>query len=157
MLLLFRKLRTSESGVAVLELGLAAPILAVMVIGIIDLSNAFSRKLTLEQAAQRGVEKIMQTTDDDTVDTTIVTEIAAAAKIPVSKVVMTTRLECTNKTSGELQVRAFTTDCDPATEYEARYIEVVIDDEFTPMFPIKFGANTAGKYPMRVKVGMRTQ
>ena len=33
-----------------------------MTIGVVDISNAFGRKLTLEQAAQRAIEKIMQTT-----------------------------------------------------------------------------------------------
>ena len=35
-----------------------------MAIGIVDMSNAFSRKLTLEQGAQRAIEKIMQTTQE---------------------------------------------------------------------------------------------
>jgi Flp pilus assembly protein TadG len=154
---LLQRLRRDEGGAAIVELGLAAPILAMLVIGIVDLSNAFSRKLTLEQAAQRGIEKIMQTTDDDTVDIAVVNEIASSASIPVEQVAMTTKLFCTGRTTGVVTEKAFTDDCNATTEWESRYIEITARDEFTPMFPITFGANAQGRYPMRVKVGMRTQ
>ncbi len=48
--------------------------LATLVFGVVDMSNAFSRKLALEQGAQRALEKIMQTTNDDTVEGTLETE-----------------------------------------------------------------------------------
>lgn len=158
MIALLRNLRRDDRGAAVIELALAAPILATMVIGIVDISNAYSRKLALEQAAQRAIEKIMQTTDDDTVDTTVTKDIEEAAGVPTANITMTTKLFCTNRSSGAVtQKAAFTDDCDGATEWESRYIEITVVDEFQPMFPIKFGANAAGKYPIRVKVGMRTQ
>jgi Flp pilus assembly protein TadG len=128
-----------------------------LVIGIVDLSNAYGRKLSLEQAAQRGIEKIMQTTDDDTVDIAVINEIAASANIPVEQVAMTTKLYCTGRTSGAVVEKAFNEDCNATTEWESRYIEITARDEFTPMFPMTFGAADNGKYPMRVKVGMRTQ
>ena len=158
MIRLLSKLRGDNEGAAIVELALCAPILATMIIGIVDLSNAYTRKLNLEQAAQRGMEKIMQTTDDDTVDVAVVNEIARAANIAVANVTMTTKLFCTNRSSGTVVERAsFTDDCNPSTEWESRYIEITAVESFTPMFPIKFGADSAGKYPMRVKVGMRTQ
>src|SRR6059058_4638427 len=69
-----RRLASDEHGAAVLELALVAPFLALMAIGIVDMSNAFSRKLALEQGAQRAIEKIMQTTEIDTVEGTLKTE-----------------------------------------------------------------------------------
>jgi Flp pilus assembly protein TadG len=151
-----QRLKTDERGAAAIELALAAPILATLVIGIVDLSNAFARKLTLEQAAQRGMEKIMQTTEGGSVDSTAIADIAAAAEIDASKIVFTDRLECTHKTNGSRRELASSAQCD-GNEYEARYLMITVTDEFTPMFPITFGANAAGKYAMTVKVGMRTQ
>ncbi len=58
----------NERGAAMIEMALVAPVLALGVIGIVDMSNAYSRKLALEQAAQRAVEKIGQTTEDRTVE-----------------------------------------------------------------------------------------
>src|SRR5690349_7864100 len=69
-----RKLFRNERGAAVIELAMVAPVLALMTIGIVDMSNAYSRKLNLEQAAQRAIEKIMQTTQDNTVDDTVKAE-----------------------------------------------------------------------------------
>jgi Flp pilus assembly protein TadG len=152
-----RGLARDEGGAAIIELALAAPILAMLVIGIVDLSNAYARKLTLEQAAQRGMEKIMQTTEGGSVDDTAIGEIAATAAVDATKVTMSDRLECTNKTSGARRELPATDECNTTTEYEARYLLVTVRDEFTPMFPITFGANAEGRYPMTVKVGMRTQ
>ena len=67
-------LGSNERGAAVIELALVAPVLALMTIGIVDMSNAFSRKLALEQAAQRSIEKVMQTTELNTVQDTLKTE-----------------------------------------------------------------------------------
>ena len=178
---LLHRLRADQQGAALIELGLAAPILATFVIGIVDLSNAYSRKLTIEQAAQRGIEKIMQTTENGQVDATAEAEIEAAANLLPSQVTMTITQECTHRTTGvrrNLTITApqvVTTEVaevgeesyqaayfDPGNnctsdEFRANYIVVEAVDEFTPMFPITFGANAAGKYPMKVRVGVRTQ
>lgn len=54
----FRTLVGNERGAAIIELALIAPVVAIAVAGISDLSSAFSRKLALEQGAQRAIEKI---------------------------------------------------------------------------------------------------
>src|SRR5438876_373458 len=64
---LFR-LASDRRGAAVIELALVAPVMALMVIGIVDISNAFSHKLALEQGVQRAIERIEQTTADTTVE-----------------------------------------------------------------------------------------
>src|SRR3954469_1032259 len=69
-----RKLIGDDAGAAIIELAIIAPIFALMTVGVVDMSNAYSRKLQAEQAAQRAVEKIMQTTQDDTVEGTLKTE-----------------------------------------------------------------------------------
>jgi Flp pilus assembly protein TadG len=149
-----RRLREDNSGVAVLELALAAPILALMMIGVADLSNAYSRKLQLEQAAQRSIEKIMQTTAETTPDATLQAEAVAQAGmgLTTSDVTVTYSLYCD-------MVKAASADgnCDPGKK-ESRYIEVTVVDDYTPMFPLHFAPITAdGKYIIRAVAGMRTQ
>ena len=46
-----RDLFGNEKGAAIIELALVAPIFALMTVGVVDMSNAFSRKLALEQGA----------------------------------------------------------------------------------------------------------
>jgi Flp pilus assembly protein TadG len=49
-----------RAGNVTIELALLAPLLGAMLIGLIDISTAFSDKLRLEQVAQRTIEKVMQ-------------------------------------------------------------------------------------------------
>ena len=66
-----KQLSRDNSGAAIIELALAAPILAMMVIGVSDISTAYGKKLELEQAAQRAIEKVAQTTGEATPEDTI--------------------------------------------------------------------------------------
>jgi hypothetical protein len=163
------RLRCDRRGVATIELALYAPLLAAMTIGVVDLSNAFGRKLALEQAAQRSIERVMQTTADTTVEETIKAEAASQADIPADeiddKITVTDRLEC----NGELQAD-FEASC-VAGQDEARYLMVEVRDVYEPMFPIHFSGYVEDSdedgngpdgdgvdgYPIRATAGMRTQ
>ena len=173
---LLSKLRRSERGAAVIELAMIAPILGLMIIGIVDMSNAFSKKLGLEQGAQRAIERIMQTTASDTVENTLKTEVVCqvngtntdgtckTSPITTSNVTVTYRLECTDsggsitsQTSTDADTfDAFT--CASGTVSQARYLEVLVTDTYTPLFPIHFSfINGDGTYHLSATAGMRTQ
>ena len=152
MITRFKNPWRDERGVAAVELALLAPILATMVIGVVDLSSAFGRKLVLEQAAQRAIEKVMQTTVDTTVDLTIVNEAAEAAGVDVEQVELDFWLECDDEREAD-----YNTECD-ATEKEARYIVLTINDSYTPMFPVHFsGIDGDGTYHLSATSGIRTR
>ncbi|MFL6750311.1 MAG: TadE/TadG family type IV pilus assembly protein [Sphingomicrobium sp.] len=169
-------LRADERGAAIIELALVAPVLALMTIGVVDMSNAYSRKLALEQGAQRAIEKIMQTTEIDTVEGTLKTEAVCqvngtntdgtckTSPITISNVTVTYRLECTASGGGitsqtntdSVAFDALT--CPGGTVREARYIEANVTDKYTPMFPIHFLSwNSDGTYHLQATAGMRTQ
>lgn len=147
-----RKLLRDDGGAAVIELALIAPVLALMTIGVIDVSQAFSRKLTLEQAAQRAVEKVMQTTGTTTPEGTIKAEAAAQAGVAESDVTVTYRLECDGA-----KVDDFNTKC-ADDEIEARYLMVTVNGIYTPMFPMHFFSDDSDKiYHMTAIAGVRTK
>jgi Flp pilus assembly protein TadG len=179
MIRIARRLASNERGAAVLELALVAPVLALMVIGIVDMSNAFSRKLALEQGAQRAIERIMQTTGNDTVENTLKAEVqcqvngttmsgntinCASSPVALSDVTVTYRLECTGS-AGAITTQTSTVPatfdafvCGAGTTSEARYIEVQVNDKYTPLFPIHFSyINGDGTYHLSATAGMRTQ
>jgi Flp pilus assembly protein TadG len=158
---LYQKLG-DERGAAVIELALVAPVLALMTVGVVDMSNAFSRKLQLEQAAQRSIEKIMQTTGNLTVEETIKQEAVCQVNgtnangscktglLTAADVTVTYRLEC-----DAVQVTPYTSKC-TAGQKEARYISVTVASSYTPMFPLHFkGIGTDGKYKVEAVAGMR--
>jgi Flp pilus assembly protein TadG len=178
---LVRRLRSDERGAAIIELAIVAPVFALMSVGVVDLSNAFSRKLALEQGAQRAIEKIMQTTGESTVEDTLAHEaicqvngVAAdgvscnAGPITASNVEVKLHQECTDSSGTTNYDVVVTTDADTttfddhacATETmaEAKYIQVTVTDKYTPMFPIHFaGISSDGAYHLSATAGMRTK
>lgn len=161
----FFKLASDQRGTATIELALFAPVLAMMVIGVIDMSNAVGRKLAVEQAAQRAIEKVMQTTGTKSVADTIIDEVADQANIPdedkADKITVTYSLECDDEeplTSDD----ADTFDdfsCAEGTVRQARYIEVEVNDTYVPMFSLAFAGYDGGAagYPITAIAGMRTK
>lgn len=173
----FLKLASDKRGAAVVELALIAPVLSVLMIGVIDMSNAFSHKLAIEQGAQRAIEKILQTTDDTTVEATLSNEVICQVNgmttggacnttpIAASNVVVTYRLECKNA-GGTIASQTSTVSttfdafvCGSGTVSAARYISVAVTDKYRPLFPIHFGSfNTSdGTYHLSATAGMRMQ
>ncbi len=149
---LLTRLKRDTRGVAVIELALIAPVLAIMVVGVIDMSNGINRKLQLEQAAQRSLEMILQTTGNDTTEAAITAQVVQQAGVEAGDVVVARRLEC-----GGVAVPDITAECDPLVT-EARYITVTVTDKYTPMFRVHFtGLNADGTYHIAAKAGMRTQ
>ena len=148
------KMRQDVRGVATIELALYAPLLATLTIGVIDMSNAFGRKLALEQAAQRAVERVMQTTGDTTVEETIKQEAADQADVPVDQVTVTFQMECNQALQDD-----YDNDVCATGEDEARYLMVTVTDVYEPMFPVHFAGydEDEGGYPITAEAGMRTQ
>lgn len=148
-----RGLAGCEQGAAVIEMALVAPLLAAMLIGMVDLSRAYSAKLQLEQAAQRTIERVMQQRNvPSDYSTILVPEAAAAAGVEASAVTVDNWLEC----DGARQSSSITS-CNSGQTY-ARYVTVDITKTYTPMFSTRFaGANTDGTYTLRGRAGVRVQ
>ena len=148
----FRRLLADTTASATIELAFIAPIIATMVIGVIDLSMAYSHKLNLEQAAQRALEKVKLTTTVQTVDATLKAEAALAAGVSEDAVTVSYVLECDGVPETDYDI-----DCD-AGEVETRYLEIEITDAYEPVIdPDVIGLpNTDGKFPMTVTTGVRT-
>jgi Flp pilus assembly protein TadG len=170
-----RQLLADERGAAVIEMAFVAPVFALMIVGIADISNAYTEKVAIEQGAQRAIEKIMQTTQGETVDDTVKTEAVCqvngttttggvttcnASPITADDVTVTYRLECTDST-GAVTVKTgvdAADDC-PSGQTQAQYVSVNVVGKYTPLFPIHFaGYNSSdNSYHLSATAGMRTQ
>ena len=166
-----------ERGAAIIELALVAPVFALMTIGIVDMSNAFSRKLALEQAAQRAIEKVMQTTQLSTVQDTLKNEACDQVDgvnadgtckntpITTNDVTVTFRQECTDSSgavTAHTSTDADTFDsftCDASAVKEAKYIAVTVSSKYSPLFPVHFFGfdNSDGGYDLSATAGVRTK
>lgn len=149
-----------DRGAAVIELALVAPILALMTIGIIDVSQAFNRRLTLEQAAQRAIEKAMQGDKETDLYDTLKAEAATAAEVDEDNVEARYWVECDGvslNTDPATMAEDFEDTCDDG-EYMTRHVNVRIEKAFTPMFDMSWaGANADGTYTVTGEAGIRVQ
>ena len=118
----FVSLLRDRAGTVTIELAMVAPILAAMLIGLIDLSNAYSKKLRLEQVAQRTVERVMQNGFTVTQAPTLKAEAEAEAGAGATATV-SWWLECDAvKQTGTL---AYSAGCPDGQQY-GRYVQVSI-------------------------------
>ena len=148
---LVRNLRRDQRGIAIIEMALVAPILALVVVGMVDVSNGYSKKLQLEQAAQRTIERAQQTVISSTMGETLKAEGAEAAGVDPSKVKVEWWLECSG-----LRANDYDAPC-ARGETPARYLNVSIEDDYKPVFALGFAGATNGVYAITGKAGVRTQ
>jgi Flp pilus assembly protein TadG len=169
------RLLADKRGAVVIELALIAPVLALCIAGIVDMSNAYSKKLALEQGAQRAIEKIMNTTEDATVESTLADEaecqingsttsdgVTTCKSSPTQTITVTWRLDCTSggtTTSQSTTVSGtYDTYVHNCTGKKAGYVEVTVSDKYSPLFPIHFrGYNSSDhSYHISATAGVRT-
>ena len=174
MIGLCKRCLSDAGGSVTIELALLAPILATMIIGVIDVSIAYGQKLELEQGAQRAIEKVMQTTGDSTVADTLQEEAVcqingtnddgtcAIGRITPADVTVGYRLECVDEGGTRTPAEAETAEefdaltCDE-DEREARYLSVTVVDVYQPMFPmVHWGVHDDG-YHLSATAGVRTK
>ena len=151
-----KPLARDEQGASIIEMALVAPFFGAMVIGVADISRAYSAKLKLEQAAYRSIEKVQQYRDTTSTYSTISSEATAAATAagftsPV--VTIDYWLEC----NGTRQAN-YNTAC-TGGQTENRWIQVDIAANFTPLFASSRwpGSNANGTYTLHGKAGLRTK
>jgi Flp pilus assembly protein TadG len=154
------RLARDERGVSIIELGLVAPFLGVLLMGCIDLGMGLSRRYELQQAAHRTIELAnvrALSADQDSKEINfdfIKTEAMTAAKVTQDKVTLIRWVEC----DGEV-MPAYDLVCAPDQKV-ARYIQLVIRDQYEPMFelakiyPI---TNRDGTIEMTVDAAVRIQ
>jgi Flp pilus assembly protein TadG len=149
----FARLARDDRGASIVELALVVPIMGSLLIGMVDLSRAYSHKLKLEQAAQRAIEKVQQYQTTTSTYGTLQAEAAAAAGVPTTNVTIDYWLECNG-----VKATNYDSVCSGGQSY-ARWVQVDVTGTFTPLFPTKKypGANTNGTFTLHGIAGMRTQ
>jgi len=125
-----RRLARNERGISIVELAIAAPVLAIMIVGVADLGRGFLQRYSLQQAANRTMELARQGTTGSNY-THLIPEAAAAANVPLANVTGTQWLECTS--GATTTIKAFDSFCDSG-QAVARFVRISIWATFTPIF-----------------------
>ena len=153
------RLAQDDRGASIIELALVAPILASLLIGMVDLSRAYSHKLLLEQATQRSIEKVQQyqasssTPDLLKAETVAAAQAAGFASTTNADVTVDFWLECNGVRAAD-----YNSVCPDGQNY-GRWVSVDLRGTFSPMFRSRLwpGANTDGTFTLHGQSGMRTQ
>jgi Flp pilus assembly pilin Flp len=145
-----------ERGVSAIEFAFLAPILATLILGIIDLSTGLSHRFTLQQALNRSLEMVqanrVQTgPQGGTLDYSFLRqEVATAADVPLADVTLTNWRECDGARQSTPEgicpdvPATATTPARPADT--ARYLELTVTKEFRGkvyLKPVVLRANAA--------------
>jgi Flp pilus assembly protein TadG len=156
----FVSLIRDERGASIIEMALVAPFLATLVIGMVDISQAYSAKLKLTQAAQRAVEHAMQGEKTSSLYDTLQAEGAAAAGVATSAVTVKYWLECNGvnqNTSPATMTADFEKVCTSGQTF-ARYVTVDIQKTYVPLFSMRWaGSNAGGTFTLHGTAGVRVQ
>lgn len=159
MMQLFPNLAHDERGASIIEMALLLPVLSTIVIGVVDLSRAYSQKLILEQSAYRAIEKVQQYQATESTYDTLKNEVVNAANnagftdVTATSVTIDYWLECNGTRQTNYDSTCSTL---PAT---ARFITVDVTHNFTPLFASRRwpGSNADGSYTLHGRAGLRTQ
>ena len=126
-------LARDERGTSLVEFGFFAPVLAVLAMGVIDLSRGIAERFALQQAVNRGLELVQarpasaSATATD-LDYSFAQAEAQRAAGPGATVTMTRWLECNGVEQPEV-----TGTC-PAGQDPARYLRLRITKDFDADF-----------------------
>lgn len=148
-------LARDERGASIIEMAFVLPIFAALLMGVVDISRAYSANLQLEQAAYRAVEKVQQYQSSSSTTDTLKSEAASAAGITATSTnpSITYTLYCNGVAQSDYSIT-----CSSGQTY-IRQVNVKITKTFTPLFPSNLwpGANADGTYTLHADAGLRTQ
>lgn len=160
---LFPRLSGDERGAAIIELALAAPVLAAIVIGMSDMARAYSLKLQLEQAAQRTIEQVEQQKSVATSYNTAITAEATSAMTDLgltsgNTITPDSWVECSSNGTTWTRQTNFTDSC-ATSDTTARYVSVTIARKYTPLFRSRAwpNANADGTLNVNAYAELRIQ
>jgi hypothetical protein len=145
----FRRLGADERGASLVEFAFFVPVLALFVLGIIDLSQGLAQRMSMQQAVNRGLELMLVQPPSAGANATAVDytpirqEAATAAGVPIDQVRLDEFLLC----DGTLAAVGAT--CATGQD-SARYVELVVNANFIGTFYV-------GTIPLSATGAMRIQ
>jgi len=127
-------LARDERGTSLIEFGFLVPFLALLTMGVIDLSRGLAERFAIQQAVNQGLELVqarpaVADAESGDVDYDFVkTEVATVAKVEESQVTLTRWLECSGVERGDVNGT-----CEDG-EAVARYLRIRVAKNFNGEF-----------------------
>ena len=137
-------LARDQTGAALIELALIAPLLIFMILAVSDVAAGFSSQLRLKQAADRTIALATLAGQRSGSYSYLQAEGASASGQPSSNVAVSSWLECNGVKQGST-----VNNCSGGAQF-ARYVQVAITGSYTPAFS---NATLASIYGARQSMG----
>ncbi|HEY0011818.1 MAG TPA: TadE/TadG family type IV pilus assembly protein [Allosphingosinicella sp.] len=156
-----RSLAGDERGATLIEFGLFFPILALLLLGTIDLGRGLATKFQIEQATQRTIELANLGGRPQADYSYLVPEAVSASGVPANQVTLSQWLECRTASGTTRRETSFSGACQ-AGEQTARYVTITIWKDYVPMFasiPLlgRVGSGANGSIRLTADSGVRIQ
>lgn len=147
------RIARNERGNAFVELGFLLPIFSALLVGMVDVSRAYSEKLRLTQAVQRSIEWAQVREFSATDVNTLKSNAAAHAGVTTSAVTVDYWLECNSARQA-----SYDGTC-TQDQTMGRFVNVQISKAFTPTFTSSHlpGVNSSGHMTLSSSAGVRVQ
>lgn len=156
--MMLHRLRTwikDERGTSVIELGIAAPVLSFMLIGVVDVTRAITAKFALERAAQSAIETVQQQGWSDSAASKTALETEAKTRAGTgATATASSELQCWNGASKT--TTTFSGSCSNGAA-EARYVKILVNQNFTFLWGINWGAGSSKTYSLQAEASVRVQ
>jgi Flp pilus assembly pilin Flp len=130
----FSALARDERGTSLIEFGFLIPFLALLTMGVIDLSQGLAERFALQQAVNQGLELVQArpaVADPDSGEVNydfVKNHIVAVTKVPSGQVTVTRWLECDGIDKGDVEGTC------AAGQAVARYLRVRVTKDFEGEF-----------------------
>lgn len=127
-------LARDERGTSLIEFGFLVPFLALLTMGVIDLSRGLAERFALQQAVNQGLELVQarpavaDAGSNDVNYDFVKNHIVAVTGVPPAQVTLTRWLECDGADKGDVNGTC------TGTEDSARYLRVRVTKNFVGEF-----------------------
>ena len=130
------QLARDRRGVSAIELGIALPVLAVMLMGVADLALGYSQKLKVQQASARTIEMATASGLNGAAFQLLKAEAASAAGVSQDAVTLDKWLEC-----DAVRQPSFDGTCASGAQI-GRFVSIAVSGSYRPLFPVGMGSST---------------
>jgi Flp pilus assembly protein TadG len=156
-----RSLARDSRGATLVEFGLFFPIVALLLLGTIDIGLGLATRFRLEQATQRTIELATIVGRPQTDYSYLVPEAVRASGVPAAQVTLGQWLECRTSSGATRRETNFNGGC-ATGEQAARYVTITIWQNYVPMFasiPLlgRVGSGPNGSIRLTADSGVRVQ
>lgn len=148
---MIRRLFTCERGNSFIELAFIAPLLVMLLLGMVDISRAVSAKMQVVQLSQRSIERVQRSGFVYANLPTLEAEIEVAGGTGTAATA-SAWLECGSSTTK----LSFTSTCSTGQPY-ARFVAISVTRPFTPIFVPGYFLSSGGTVTLEGSSGVRIQ